>query len=144
MMKAKLWFLAGALIALTSLAGLWHFGVLSNSLVDAITGRDRAIVEVIGKRPSPNQEFAATTTKVSDKTGWCEVRVNVSRKDEPVDWEREYICITGCDTKLDLRWDEDKHLTILYANQNAAAGVHTSQQFWSRDKAVAISYVFVQ
>ena len=143
-MKSKLWFSAGALTALSALAGLWDVGVVPNDFVDALTGRDRATVEVIGKLPSPNQEFAATTTKLSNRSGWCEVRVNVTRKDEPVDWEHEFICITGCETRLDLRWDEDKHLTIRYANENATMAVRTSQQFWSKDKAVAISYVFVQ
>ena len=138
-MKKPLYFLAGFMSAATVVFALWYLGIVSNSLLDAVN-RDNTVVKEIGNLPSPNQEFVATTTQAGNGADWCEVRISVHKKDEPFDWEREYVCITGCDTRLDLNWEGTQNLAITYSNDDESKGVRTYQGFWNKDKSVKISY----
>lgn len=144
MKKSSLYFLAGFLIAAGLFGGLWHFRLVPNYLLDAIANRDNTIVNVTGNLPSPNKEYVATTTKVGNGSDWCEVRINVHKYNEQFDWEYEYVCITGCDTQLGFKWENDKNLNINYSSSEFAKGVRTYQQFWSKDNTVKISYTLKQ
>lgn len=143
-MKKLLLFLAGFLTAICSFFVLWRLNILHNSLLDAFTDRDKASVESISHITSPNGQYIATTNKVSDRTGWCELRINVHKKDESFDWEQDYTCITNCETQLEQKWQDDQHLDILYWSNDESKGVKTYQQFWSKDKAVQIFYTLKQ
>jgi hypothetical protein len=143
-MKKLSLFFAGFLTATCACVVLWRLNVLPNSLLDELTERDKANVEVLGNLPSPGGEYVVTTNKASNRTGWCEVRLNVHKKNEPFDWEYEFVCVAGCDTQLEQRWEDDRHLSITYSSRDIAKAIKTYQQFWSKDKAVRISYALKQ
>lgn len=121
--------------------GLWLVGVIPNSVLDELRG---TTVQLVNKVAAPNGEYVASINKAGKAVGWCELRINVHRKDETFDWEHEFIFITGCDTQLDLRWQDNTHLAITYGNSDPAKRVHTYQQFQSKDRRVNISYALKQ
>jgi len=143
-MKSLLLFSAGFLACAGAFLGLWRVGVLPNSLLDDLRSDSTTTVQVVNKIAAPNGEYLATVNKAENAVGWCELRINVNRKDETFDWEHEYVSITGCDTQLDLRWQDNSHLVIAYWNSDPMKGVKTYQQFLSKDRAVNISYIFKQ
>ena len=123
--------------------GLWRVGLLPNTIFDALRG-DTTTVQLINKLASPSGEYKATINKAGNAEGWCELRISVNRKDEAFDWEREFVSITGCDTQLDLRWQDNTHLAIEYWNSDPVKGVRSYQRFLSEDSRVNISYVYRQ
>ena len=141
MKRSVIYFAAGFLACLGSLVLLSRVGIIHNKLLDAMTGYESTTVKLVSDLPSPNLQYVATTNKVGNGTGWCEVRINVHKKDEVFDWEHDFVCITGCDTKLDLKWEDEKHLTVSYSAGDVAKGVHTYQQFRSKDSLVSIAYL---
>jgi hypothetical protein len=143
-MKSFLLFWAGFMACAGAFLGLWRVGIIPNSLLDDLRSDSTTTVQVVKKLAAPNGEYVATINKAGNAVGWCEFRINVNRKDEAFDWEHEYAFITGCDTQLDLRWQDNTHLAISYWNDDPAKGVHTDQQFLSKDRAVNISYNFKQ
>jgi hypothetical protein len=143
-MKSFWLFCAGFLACAGASLGLWRVGLIPNPLLADLRSDSTATVQVVKKLAPPNGEYVATINKAGNAVGWCEFRISVDRKDQAFDWEHEYVSITGCDTQLDLRWRDNTHLAISYWNDDPAKGVHTYQQFLSKDRAVNISYIFKQ
>jgi hypothetical protein len=139
-MKSSLFTLFGFLSAAVVFSGLWHFRLISNGWLDAVTGRDKSITDVTSKIPSPNQQYVATILRVKNNFDWCEIRISLTKINEPLDWENKFICITGCDTQLDLKWEDDKKISIIYSVKDKEKAVNIYQEFWSKDKGVKISY----
>lgn len=143
-MKKLIFFCVGFVTALGVFFVLWRLNVLHNSLLDILADRDRASVEAVSTISAPNGQYIAATNRVSDRTGWCEIRINVHRKDEPFDWQEDYVCVTGCETRLEQRWQDDRQLNILYSSSDTTHAVKIYQRFWSKDRAVQIAYTFRQ
>jgi hypothetical protein len=139
-MKASLLFCAGFIACAGAFLGLWRVGILPNSLLESFRSDATTTVHVINTLATPNGEYVATINKAENAVGWCELRINVNRKNEAVDWEHEYVSLTGCETHLDLHWPDNTHLAIEYWSSNPVKGVHTYQQFLSKDGRVNISY----
>ncbi len=142
-MKSLLLFWVGFIACAGAFLGLWRVGIIPNSLLDDLRSDATTTVQVVNKLAAPNGEYVATINKAGDAVG-CELRINVNRKDEAFDWEHEFVSLTGCDTQLDLRWQDNTHLAIAYWNSDPIKGVHTYQQFLSKDRVVKISYVLRQ
>lgn len=143
-MKAVLLFCAGFIACAGAFLGLWRVGVLPNSLLDSLRGDSTTTVQIVNTIAAPNGEYLAIINKAGNAAGWCELRINVNRRDEAFDWEHEFVSITGCNTLLDLHWQDNTHLAIAYWNSDPFKGIHTYQQFLSEDGRVNISYVYRQ
>lgn len=142
--RPSLYFSAGVLACAGLLGGVWHLGWIRNELLDAVAGVERASIEVVDSSLSPTQKYVATTHKVSDNSGWCELRTNVHSSNQAFDWEREFVLIADCDSRLELKWNTNTDLTIFYSDGNPDNGIKTYQQFRSEDGLVKISYILKQ
>ena len=131
-------FLSGVLSSILILVGLNHFGLLPN-----LIGEYPVTVDVINSVTSPDGMFAATTNRATNNHGWCEERTNVHKKGEVFDWEREYIFNINCGSQVEIKWQGNRDLSISFSYDQAGV-VRTSRQFFSKDKAVAISYALKQ
>ncbi|HBB96941.1 MAG TPA: hypothetical protein DC054_16305 [Blastocatellia bacterium] len=89
-MKRVIVFAAGFVAALGSFVLLSHLGIIHNELLDAMTGYDSTTIKLVSDVPSPNLQYVATTNKVGNGTGWCEVRIDVHKKDAAFDWEHDF------------------------------------------------------
>ena len=139
-LKSRLYILSGFLCAAVVYSSLWYFRLTSNQLLDAVTGQHKAIADVMSNISSPDQQYIATILRVKNKLDWCEIRICLTKKIEPLDWENNIICSTGCETQLDLKWKDDKNISVIYSVKDKAQAVKIFQDFWSKDKDVKISY----
>lgn len=126
----------GVLTAIFLLIGLHYYGF-------GLLSEKPATVNIISNVVSPDGIYAATTNRASNERGWCEERTNIHKKDAAYDWEREYVLSIDCGSEVEMKWKDDKNLSIIYSYGNDEA-VNTSQQFLSKDKAVNVSYFLKQ
>jgi hypothetical protein len=139
-MKSFLLFCAGFIISAAAFLGLWRLGFIHNSFLDGFRRDATVTVKAVQIVAASDDHYVATLNRAGDALGWCELRLNVNRKGEAFDWEREFVSITGCDTQIDLRWQDNADLSVTYGAADPTKGIHTYQQFRSEDGAVKISY----
>jgi len=143
-MKSLLSFVAGAMLSTTLLVLALYTHVLHNSFFDEISGRNKARIYEQATAPSPDGAYSSVKTKVGNRDGWCEYRVTVQKNGEEVDWEHGTVFFADCDIAVDQKWVDDTHLTISYASPDPTRAVSTSQEFFSNDRAIQISYHYDQ
>ena len=148
-MKSRRWYFLvgfGSAVALYFL--VWGFGLIASSLLGEIFGMKDSDVRIYQSLESPNGEYSATeyVAMGGGAAGWCYRRVTVNSKASPFSWEKEresggWSFGVNCSCKVDLKWEDDRHLVVGYTGWDDKAGISMIQRPLSFDETVSIRYV---
>src|SRR5437868_6489513 len=139
MKKSLSYFLAGFLCFVALYSFLWLISFAMEKMFEG--GFKGSDITIIANATSPNQEYIATTytDMGGGAAGWCGKIVNLSKRDEPFDFKKSYIFSTSCHSDVDVFWESDMNLLIIYTTDGESVSLYQKTQ--SDDGKVKISYL---
>ena len=158
MSKPFIYFLLGAICASAIIFTLWFSGMFTKIVFDEIVRDAEAeaneqkknsgtSVNIKSTLPSPDGKHIATVyfEESGGEYPWCFQRVSIDSKKEPFDVNNikhkgGFILDIPCKNKIDLQWQSEQELQIIYTGNADGAGMSIFQKTLSNDRQVKIKF----